>query len=378
LFSKAYFPKISPGFFKFNKAICTLFKYREKHQYDLSNRKEISNIESFFAWCYNSYNQKVIDTMCSDKDFIQLQKRVCGLIIIFTLLHPSEINLINSSEILTVDEGLFLYTSPKSQKAKYLPIFLPKLDNKIISPYFWCLQLLYNNKYKSKSPYLFIDLKDSNNPLPPSSICAYLFQIIEEMKLIDRDYSSYSFKRATMSYFNNKGFDEKRTITACRHTICNQKDLLYTHYKVKSEYLPLLNVLLQTIPKNIPQFISSSSPSSTITPSNEQSSKNISSLSIPKKEDNNNDYNNNNSNNDDLTSFEPFLSFKPLYPYNLEFKSMCKNISLVKTEIGHHILKCSLTKQSSIKNKVPKDDVLNIQNSSADSSDQKAEDAFTN
>jgi hypothetical protein len=92
------------------------------------------NISSFFTWCYISLDTSTIIKDSSDDFFIYLQKRVCGLLAIFTLLRPVEISRIICIEQLEIKEGIFFHTIIKTINEKHTPIFIPKIDNTIISP----------------------------------------------------------------------------------------------------------------------------------------------------------------------------------------------------------------------------------------------------
>jgi hypothetical protein len=141
------------------------------------------NISSFFTWCYSSLNTSTIVKNSSDDYFIYLQKRVCGLLAIFTFLRPIEISRIICNKQHEVKEGIFFHTIIKTIHDKHTPVFIPKIDNTIISPYHWTHQLREKNRSKSNSSYLFINSKHPDEPLSSSKIYLYLFEILQEMNL---------------------------------------------------------------------------------------------------------------------------------------------------------------------------------------------------
>jgi hypothetical protein len=251
LFEKA-FTNVTQEIFSSNSAISTLLSSFKKHHPTKPKYIKIWHIGSFFSWCYSSSNTKqTVKTSSTDNYFMYLQKRVCDLIAVFTLPRPIEIGLTDFSEQQKTEDGIFFHTLIKTCKCKYTPVLIPKIDNFIISPYNWVYQLLTKNKERSNSTYIFIDPKNPNNPLPSSQICAYLFQIIQEMNLLDGKYTPYSFKYATISYLLKNGYDNDKINKACRYTTCKQKDMLSSHYAVAACYTQLSTLPLKAIPKNL-------------------------------------------------------------------------------------------------------------------------------
>jgi hypothetical protein len=103
--------------------------------------------------------------------------------VVFTLLCLREIGLIFIKEMKEVNEGIFFYTTVKSEHNKYTPIFIPKVENILFC---WTNQLVETTRHKLNisSSYLFITTRikrkihndntdDDDSLQPPEFVTLY-------------------------------------------------------------------------------------------------------------------------------------------------------------------------------------------------------------
>jgi hypothetical protein len=169
-------------------------------------------------------------TFFSKNDLHILQKKVIGLLTIFTLLPPYGISLLSFNELTTEKDGIFLhttiriqdddvfnYTNGKDGEYKTIPIFIPKLENMEFSPSYWVFRLLKLTKYfHNPSKYLFINSEDSIYPLSLSDIHLCLQEIMQDMKISMNIEVTHSFKRSVLAFLLTNNISVKDVLNTYR------------------------------------------------------------------------------------------------------------------------------------------------------------------
>jgi hypothetical protein len=142
-----------------------------------------------------------------------LQKKVIGLLTIFTLLPPYGISLLFFKDLTTMKNGI-LHTTIRIQdddSTKYkeynnngyttIPIFIPKLENIEFSPYYWVSRLLKLTKYYNNlSKYLFVGSEDSIYSLSLTEVNLCLQEIMQEMYISMNLEGTHSFNRSVIAF----------------------------------------------------------------------------------------------------------------------------------------------------------------------------------
>jgi hypothetical protein len=174
-------------------------------------------------------------------EFILL--RTIALVAFFTILRPVELLNIELVPDQIFTEGCVVLATIKTSQTKFTRIFIPRIKDYRICPFFHLMRLLYLNKTLFNSPSKEIWVNSSNGKVLSSFILRKNLQIIMKKAGIQDTFTAYSYKHAAISFPVKSGVSESEIDQACRFKF-NKINLVISQYYAVSETQKKIHLLL--------------------------------------------------------------------------------------------------------------------------------------
>jgi integrase len=243
LFGLAF--NINSKFFSDAKIITQMLKGHRRMHPKLPRYLESWDISLFIDYCRNNFESEA-----GYPDFYEcLQNRTIGIIAVFTFLRPVEIANLSFQGSREVTEGLYLTTLIKTEYARAAAVFIPKLSDDKISPYYWVTALRKKVlETNPKATSLFMT-QSGQFKCSTYQIRKALNNILIKLGL-GNIYTAYSFKHAAMSYLVKQNVPAAQIEEACRYKFVMRQSMLAQFYAVTEASLKIPRILAEAYLKN--------------------------------------------------------------------------------------------------------------------------------